>query len=92
MKTTSIVESGAVESCPTPKLKQYLAARCGRKSPFGAQKEFRDGPSPEPPRNANARGQGGCYGSAVASELAARGYLNERGNPYAAKSVASMVG
>jgi DNA invertase Pin-like site-specific DNA recombinase len=28
---------------------------------------------------------------AVASELAARGYLNERGNPYAAKSVASML-
>jgi DNA invertase Pin-like site-specific DNA recombinase len=28
----------------------------------------------------------------VASELAARGYLNERGKPYAAKSVASMLG
>jgi hypothetical protein len=28
---------------------------------------------------------------AVASELAARGYLNERGKPYAAKSVASML-
>jgi DNA invertase Pin-like site-specific DNA recombinase len=27
----------------------------------------------------------------VASELAARGYLNERGRPYAAKSVASML-
>jgi DNA invertase Pin-like site-specific DNA recombinase len=28
----------------------------------------------------------------VASELAARGYFNERGKPYAAKSVASMLG
>jgi DNA invertase Pin-like site-specific DNA recombinase len=28
---------------------------------------------------------------AVASELAARGFLNERGEPYAAKSVASML-
>ena len=28
----------------------------------------------------------------VASELAARGFLNERGNPYAAKSVARMLG
>ena len=28
---------------------------------------------------------------AVASELAARGYINERGAPYAAKSVASML-
>jgi hypothetical protein len=27
----------------------------------------------------------------VASELAARGFLNERGKPYAAKSVASML-
>ena len=27
----------------------------------------------------------------VASELEARGYLNERGKPYAAKSVASML-
>jgi hypothetical protein len=28
---------------------------------------------------------------AVVSELAAGGYLNERGKPYAAKSVASML-
>ena len=28
----------------------------------------------------------------VASELAARGFLNERGKPYAAKSVARMLG
>ena len=28
----------------------------------------------------------------VAAELAARGYLNERGQPYAAKSIAVMVG
>ena len=28
---------------------------------------------------------------AVANELAARGYLNERGKPYAAKSVAGML-
>ena len=28
----------------------------------------------------------------VSNELAARGYLNERGKPYAAKSVASMLG
>ena len=28
---------------------------------------------------------------AVASELAARGYFNERGKPYAAKSIASML-
>ena len=28
----------------------------------------------------------------VSKELAAHGYLNERGNPYAAKSVASMLG
>jgi hypothetical protein len=27
----------------------------------------------------------------VSKELAARGYLNERGKPYAAKSVASML-
>jgi len=27
----------------------------------------------------------------VSNELAARGYLNERGKPYAAKSVASML-
>jgi hypothetical protein len=27
----------------------------------------------------------------VAAELAARGHLNERGQPYAAKSVAAMV-
>ena len=27
----------------------------------------------------------------VASELAVRGFLNERGKPYAAKSVASML-
>ena len=27
----------------------------------------------------------------VSKELAAQGYLNERGNPYAAKSVASML-
>ena len=27
----------------------------------------------------------------VASELAARGFLNERGKPYAAKSIASML-
>ena len=29
---------------------------------------------------------------AVSKELAAHGYLNERGKPYAAKSVASMLG
>jgi len=28
---------------------------------------------------------------AVASELARRGYLNERGKPFAAKSIASML-
>jgi len=28
---------------------------------------------------------------AISQELAARGYLNERGKPYAAKSVASML-
>jgi hypothetical protein len=28
----------------------------------------------------------------VSKELAARGYLNERGKPYAAKSIASMLG
>ena len=53
-----IVRSGAVESCATPKRKQYLPGRCGRKGPL-AQRRNLDGSLPEPPpRNASARGQG----------------------------------
>jgi len=48
--------SGAVESCATPKQKQHVTKRYGRKSPFGTQREFSEPPSPElTSGNANAR-------------------------------------
>ena len=34
---------------------------------------------------------GNCHCVSVSKELAARGFLNELGKPYAAKSVASML-
>ena len=49
----------------------------------------------EKPRQTGGTGRGfyGSYGGlrAIARELAMRGFVNERGKPYAAKSVGSML-
>jgi hypothetical protein len=41
---------GGPGSCATFKVKQRIVARCGRKSPFGAQKGFSAAPAPDKPR------------------------------------------
>src|SRR5262245_30145790 len=58
-------KDGGPGSCATSNRKQYLATRCGRKSPSSPKKKFSAAPAPdEPPRNCSVAYGWGLRGDA----------------------------